>query len=101
MTIGAAIRKRFPDRIPILLCGDKANEKFLAPAAMTVREFNALIRQRMALPAEQALFLFVMTKEGSCIASAHGNLAVQYASHKKEDDCLHMRYAGENTFGTI
>ena len=68
---------------------------------MSVREFNGLIRHRMTLPQEKALFLFIITADGTCLASPHETLVVQYKEHKKEDDCLHMRYCGENTFGGI
>jgi len=102
MTVGSTIRKRFPDRVPILLGteGEK-QEKFLAPDTMSVREFNGLIRYRLTLPAEEALFLFIITKDGNSIVSSHATLLAQYEEHKKEDDCLHMRYCGENTFGGI
>ena len=101
MSVGAVIRKRFPDRVPIVLNKHKGGKdgKFLAPESMSVREFNCLIRQRLSLPAEKALFIFVATKSGSCIPSPHETLLLQYVAHSKEDGCLHMTYSGENTFG--
>jgi len=103
MFTGEVIRKRFPNRVPIVIRKHKGDKdcKFLAPDSMSVREFNCLIRNRLSMPSHKALFIFVKTANGSCIPSPHETLIVQYLSHRQEDGCLHMTYSGENTFGYI
>ncbi|EOD09965.1 hypothetical protein EMIHUDRAFT_216066 [Emiliania huxleyi CCMP1516] len=69
-TQALAIRAKHPDRIPVIVekrprdatlpLIDK--KKFLVPADLTVGQFVYVIRKRIALKPEQAIFLFVMVK---------------------------------------
>ena len=60
------IRAKYPDRIPVI-CEktEKSNvqdidkKKYLVPADLTCGQFVYVIRKRLKLPAEQAIFLFV------------------------------------------
>jgi GABA(A) receptor-associated protein len=103
MNTGQAIRKRFPNRVPIRLRRHQTDPmeetKFLAPEAMSVREFNSVVRVRHAMPPEKALFVFVRTAAGTCLPAPHRALGEVYAEHCAEDGCLLLIYSGENTFG--
>lgn len=102
MSTGHSIRKRFPDRVPVVLRKhkQKTKEKFLAPENMSMREFNSVIRCRMHLPSEQALFIFIRSNTGSMLPAPHETLILYYEAYKQADGCLHMEYTGENTFGS-
>mmetsp|Transcript_15701 Transcript_15701/g.52858 ORF Transcript_15701/g.52858 Transcript_15701/m.52858 type:complete len:144 (+) Transcript_15701:8-439(+) len=105
-TQALAIRAKHPDRIPIIVekrprdatlpLIDK--KKFLVPADLTVGQFVYVIRKRIALKPEQAIFLFV--SKGTLPPTVATCQAV-YDSHKDEDGFLYMTYSGENTFGTV
>ncbi len=54
-----------------------------------------VIRKRLKLPAEQAIYLFV---NGSIPATA-ALMNTIYEEHKDEDGFLYITYSGENVFG--
>jgi GABA(A) receptor-associated protein len=61
------IKEKYPDRIPVICekapksglpsIGNK--KKFLVPADVTIASFIYVVRKRMTLEADQALFMFV------------------------------------------
>ncbi|GMI96197.1 autophagy 8f [Hibiscus trionum] len=62
----ARIREKYPDRIPVIV--EKAErsdipnidkKKYLVPADLTVGQFVYVIRKRIKLSAEKAIFIFV------------------------------------------
>ncbi|KAG8485101.1 hypothetical protein CXB51_021365 [Gossypium anomalum] len=62
----ARIRVKYPDRIPVIVEKTKGNDipnidkkKYLVPADLTVGQFVYVIRKRIKLSAEKAIFLFV------------------------------------------
>ena len=69
--------------------------KYLVPCDLTVGQFMFVIRKRMKLPSEKAIFLFV---KGS-IPSTNTIISNLYDSSKDEDGFLYVSYSGENTFG--
>ncbi|XP_061403640.1 gamma-aminobutyric acid receptor-associated protein-like [Lethenteron reissneri] len=63
---GEKIRKKYPDRVPVIVekapkarIGDLDKKKYLVPSDLTVGQFYFLIRKRIHLRAEDALFFFV------------------------------------------
>ena len=91
---------------------DIDKKKYLVTHDFPVHEFLGVIRKRIKLPAEQALFLFV----NNSIASSSDLMSTLYEREKDEDgflyitysgkaacglrwNCPHMLAAGENTFG--
>jgi GABA(A) receptor-associated protein len=54
-----------------------------------------VIRKRLKLPAEQAIFLFV----NGVIPPTAALMNTIYEEHKDEDGFLYISYSGENTFG--
>jgi len=99
------IRVRFPGRIPLiieraLLSGDVPlidKTKFLVPADLTVGQLVFIVRKRLTLPPERALFVFV----GSSLPPTAALMKEVYAQCADRDGFLYATYAGENTFGTL
>ena len=62
----ARIREKYPDRIPVICeksdrsdIPDIDKKKYLVPADLTVGQFIYVIRKRIKLPPERAIFIFV------------------------------------------
>ena len=97
------IREKYQDRVPII-CekSDKSNtlvsidkKKYLVPTDLTCGQFAYVIRKRMSLPAEQAIYLFV----GGVIPAMSSLMNTVYNDYHDEDGFLYITYASENTFG--
>ncbi|XP_010324593.1 autophagy-related protein 8f isoform X2 [Solanum lycopersicum] len=96
------IREKYTDRIPVIV--EKAErsdipnidkKKYLVPADLTVGQFVYVIRKRIKLSAEKAIFIFVdnvLPPTGAIMSSI-------YDEKKDEDGFLYVTYSGENTFG--
>jgi len=100
----ASIRTKHPDRIPVIVekrARDQSlpeidKKKFLVPADLTIGQFVYVIRKRIKLAPEQAIFLFV---SGGTLPPSVAALQSVYDKYKDEDGFLYMTYSGENTFG--
>ena len=96
------IRAKYPDRVPVICekadrsdIPDIDKKKYLVPADLTVGQFHYVIRKRIKLAPEKALFLF-------CSNSIPPNAALMsttYEENKDEDGFLYIQYSGESTFG--
>merc|ERR1712157_651442 len=60
------IRQKYPDRIPVIVQKVEGSQiekidkrKYLVPADITAAQFMWIIRKRINLPSEKAIFLFV------------------------------------------
>ncbi|CAN8231052.1 unnamed protein product [Cochlearia groenlandica] len=98
------IRDKYPDRIPVIV--DKAGQsdvpnidkkKYLVPADLTVGQFVYVVRKRIKLGAEKAIFVFV----NNTLPPTAALMSAIYDEHKDEDGFLYMTYSGENTFGSL
>ena len=96
------IKKKYPDRIPVIV--EKAQQsnmpdidkhKYLVPKDLTVSQFIYVIRKRVKIKAEEAIFLFI---NNSLPASSELMSAV-YENNKDEDQFLYAKFSGESTFG--
>lgn len=100
----AKIISKYPDRIPIICEKTKGKSdiptvdkiKYLVPADLTVGQFVYVIRNRMKLTAEKAIFLFVAD---STIPPTISLMNILYEQYKDPDGFLYITYSGENTFG--
>ncbi len=72
---------------------DKA--KFLVPSDLTVGQFVYVIRKRLSLASDRALFLFV----GNVLPPTSQLMRECYQQHADSDGFLYVRYSGESTFG--
>jgi len=97
------IRLKYPNRIPVI-CeknekSDLANidkKKYLVPDDLTVGQFVYVIRKRIKLTPEKAIFLFV--KE--TLPPTSHTMKQLYEANLDEDGFLYVVYSGENTFGS-
>ena len=97
------IVKKYPNRIPVIVeksnhsdIPDMEKKKFLVPRDITMGQFTYIIRKRIELSSEQAMFMFV----NNSLVPTSKTISTVYEEHKKEDNFLYMRYSGENTFGS-
>ena len=98
------IRAKYPDRIPVIVeraansslqAIDKT--KFLVPADLTVGQFIYVVRRRIKLDPEVALFLTVKNN----MMATSSSMGVVDTDYCDEDGFLYVLYSGENTFGGI
>ena len=71
-------------------------KKFLVPSDLTIGQFMYVIRKRIKLAPEQAIFLFVAS---GTLPPSVATLHSVYETHHDEDGFLYMQYSGENFFG--
>ncbi len=99
------IMNKYPDRIPII-CEKMNNSKnkdlptidkskYLVPKDLTLSQFLYVIRNRMKLPSEKAIFLFI----GGTIPASSELILNIYSRYKDSDGFLYITYSGENVFG--
>ncbi|GMI91469.1 AUTOPHAGY-RELATED 8A, AUTOPHAGY 8A [Hibiscus trionum] len=99
----ARIRAKYPDRIPVIIekaensdVPDIDKKKYLVPADLTVGQFVYVVRKRIKLSAEKAIFVFVK----NTLPPTAALISALYEENKDEDGFLYMTYSGENTFGS-
>ena len=98
------IRDKFPGRIPLI--AERADRcinipeidkcKFLAPCDLTIGQFIYIVRRRITLSPEKALFLFI---SGNVLPTTSMLIGEAYSTYADTDGFLYIRYSGENTFG--
>ncbi|KAG7531425.1 hypothetical protein FFLO_04346 [Filobasidium floriforme] len=74
---------------------DIDKKKYLVPADLTVGQFVYVIRKRIKLAPEKAIFIFV----DEILPPTAALMSTIYEEHKDEDGFLYVSYSGENTFG--
>ncbi|TIA93367.1 hypothetical protein E3P99_00213 [Wallemia hederae] len=87
------IRSKYPDRIPVI-CekGDKTDiptidkKKYLVPSDLTVGQFVYVIRKRIKLAPEKAIFIFVNEE----LPPTAALMSAIYNEHKDEDGFLYV-----------
>ena len=96
------IKDKYPDRIPIIIeksansqVPDISKNKYLVPKEITIGQFIYIIRKRIKLSQDKAIFLFL----GDSIPATSAVISELYDEYKDEDDFLYFNYAGEATFG--
>lgn len=67
----------------------------MVPAELTLGSMCFVIRKRIQLSSEKALFLFI----NNVLPPASALMSTIYNEHKDEDGFLYVQYSGENTFG--
>ncbi|KAH8287702.1 hypothetical protein KR054_011722 [Drosophila jambulina] len=119
---GDKIRRKYPDRVPEAANGKKAQlkiiipdkgfmvivekapkarigdldkKKYLVPSDLTVGQFYFLIRKRIHLRPEDALFFFV----NNVIPPTSATMGSLYQEHHEEDYFLYIAYSDENVYG--
>ena len=96
-----AIMGKYPERIPVICerfgqdMPELDRHKFLVPKDLTFGNLLFVIRKRIKLEPEKAMYLFV----NSNLAPTSSTIMTLYNSHKEKDGFLYTTYAGESTFG--
>ena len=96
------IMRKHPERIPIIVCkncGDNLptidKQKYLVPKDMSIGQFMYVIRKRIKLEPNQALFVLV----NNTLQPSNKVIDEIYKSCKDDDGYLYIVYSSENTFG--
>jgi len=103
----ARVRARYPERVPVIVevrpgdpieerGGTELKEKYLVPGELTVGQFVATLRKRIALRKEEAIFVFV---QGSVLPATAALLSDLDREHRDETGFLFMTVTSESTFG--
>ncbi|XP_027922049.1 autophagy-related protein 8C-like isoform X1 [Vigna unguiculata] len=99
----ARIRDKYPDRIPVIVeraertdIPDIDKKKYLVPADLTVGQFVYVVRKRIKVSAEKAIFVFI----NNTLPPTAALMSSIYEENKDDDGFLYMTYSGENTFGS-
>ncbi len=96
------IREKYPDRLPVICEKSEKStinnidkKKYLVPIDLTVGQFVFVIRKRIKLSPEKAIFIFI----NNVLPPTGASMLTVYEEHKDEDGFLYITYSGENTFG--
>jgi len=97
------ITSKYPDLVPVICermndsnVPESQRRKYLVPRDITMGQFKYVIRKRIELLPDQALFVFV---NQSVLAPANALVTDIHKANADEDGFLYMIYSGENTFG--
>jgi GABA(A) receptor-associated protein len=96
------LKQKYPNRIPIILDKDSSSDiqnidkhKYLVPDDYSVGQFLFLIRKRIKINDEQALFLYV----NNFIPPNSSLISQLFKEYRDKDGFLYIIYQGENVFG--
>jgi GABA(A) receptor-associated protein len=95
--------EKYPGRIPVIInkkvndpLDDLNKNKYLIPSDMIFWQVLCILRKRLHIPANKALF--VLSDHGRLISNS-SLVSVIYESEKSSDGYLRLVYASENVFG--
>ena len=87
------IRQKYPDRIPVICEKVEKSDvpsidkkKYLVPSDLTVGQFVYVIRKRIKLAPEKAIFVFV----NDMLPPTASLMSLVYEEHKDEDGFLYI-----------
>jgi GABA(A) receptor-associated protein len=97
------IKEKYPERVPII-CERASNNirlidksKYLVPKDLTVSQFSFIIRKRLEISKDAALFLLVCGKHSITGDTSISEIYDKYSD--KEDGFLYIAYTSELTWG--
>ena len=104
------MRRKFPDRLPVFLAKAKSctrldvpevdKNKYLAPKTLTVAELMAVVRKRIVVAPEVALFFMVKVGKQGVLLPSSMTIGEAYEQFVNDGtNFLELEYMGENTFG--
>ena len=97
------ILEKYPDRIPVIVQILEGNEdipdidkkKYLVPNDLTLGQLIYIIRKRIKLKPEQAIFVFIK----GTLPPTSTLISQLYKAHKDEDNFLYLDISQEAVFG--
>ena len=102
MTQVEKFKKKYPDRIPIIvnrykdcILPDLEKNKYLVPKDMKINGFIYVIRRKIEITSEKALFITINGE----LCPSNSTLEEIYNKHQNDDGYLYIDYSGEHTFG--
>ena len=95
------VLQKYPDRVPVIC--ERMNKKlpmidknkYLVPSDLTMGQYIYVIRKRLRMPSEKAIFLFV----NGVIPPTSTPLIELYEQYQDRDGFLYIHYGEENVFG--
>lgn len=93
--------KKYPDKVPIIftsskICDSEINkQKFLVPRDITMSELIYIVKKRISIPPEKAIFIYI----DNFMPNLNSIVSENYEKYKNKDNILYISYATENTFG--
>ncbi|KAK4473275.1 hypothetical protein MN116_004444 [Schistosoma mekongi] len=101
---GQNIRRKYPASVPVIVeksprarVGNLDKNKYLVPSDLTVGQFYFLIRTRIQLKPEEALFFFVE----DIIPPMSATMGALYEEHHDRDLFLYIAYSDESIYGAM
>uniref|UniRef100_A0A1A9UWQ7 Uncharacterized protein n=1 Tax=Glossina austeni TaxID=7395 RepID=A0A1A9UWQ7_GLOAU len=98
---GDKMRRKYPDRVPVIIeklptarIVDLDKKKYLVPNDLTIGQFYFLIRKRIQLRPEDALFFFI----NNVIPPKAATMGSLYQEYHEDDYFLYIAYSDENVF---
>lgn len=97
------IREKYPNKIPVIVekcignhqLDNIVNKKYLVPGDLTLGEFIFIIRKRIKLKPEQAIFILI----NDIVPPPSSLMSELYEKYKDDDNFLYCLYYGESVFG--
>lgn len=98
------IKTRYPDRIPIICEIIESHKgeikldktKYLVPSDLTVGQFLYIIRKRIKLSADKAVFLF---SEDNTLPATSSLMSALFKEKANKDGFMYFMISNESTFG--
>lgn len=92
--------RKHPDKVPVIFIPSSNTpeinkRKFIIPRDLLVAQLLYIIRQKIKLEPEKAIFLFF----GNHTVSTNMIMSEVYERYKDKDGILYVNYSTENTFG--
>jgi GABA(A) receptor-associated protein len=101
------LRKQYPERVPVICTPTPNcklpllhNKQFLVPKDSTLGTFIYMLRQKLKITSQTGLILFI-NNELPPTTITFGELEKYVVKPPEGDDCLHITYSSENTFGCL
>ena len=96
------IRAKYPNRIPVIVERAPKSDipniektKYLVPDDLTIGQFVYVIRKRIKMTPDKAMFVFV----NNMLPPTAATMSSIYDEYKDDDHFVYFFYAGENSFG--
>ena len=95
---------KFPGRVPVIVERSKSSPslpqidkpKFLAPKELTVGQFMFVVKRRLKLSSEQAMYLLA---NDAVLINTSSSMCDVSEKYRNKDGFLYVTYSIENTFG--
>jgi len=99
--------QKYQSRVPVMIkksCEDKilqnidnhGQTRYLMPKNLSISEIMFIIRNKIDLKPEQAIYMFV---NGTTLVPMNETISTIYDLYKSDDGFLYIVYRTENTFG--